>query len=105
LYPRFDHALHLYPINGAAHGVGQHDTAWSNRDANFVQVIVGVDQDPANNPQMIKWAQDYWDALHPHSAGGGHVNMMMDEGEARVKAAHRDNYDRPAAFIANRRQK
>jgi FAD/FMN-containing dehydrogenase len=86
--------MHLYPINGAAHRVGRNDTAWSFRDANFAQVIVGVDPDPANNPRMIQWAQDYWEALHPLSAGGAYVNMMMDEGEERVKAAYRDNYDR-----------
>ena len=34
------------------------------------------------------------DALHPYSAGGAYVNMMMDEGEDRVRAAYRDNYDR-----------
>jgi FAD/FMN-containing dehydrogenase len=89
--------MHLYPINGAAQRVGQGDTAWSYRDANFVQVIVGVDPDPANNPRMIRWAQDYWEALHPHSAGGAYVNMMMEEGEDRVKAAYRDNYGRLAA--------
>lgn len=92
--------MHLYPINGAAHRVGKNDTAWSFRDANFAQVIVGVDPDPANNTRMIQWARDYWDALHPHSAGGAYVNMMMDEGEERVKAAYRDNYARLAAVKA-----
>jgi len=92
--------MHLYPINGAAQRIGRGDTAWSYRDANFVQVIVGVDPDPANNPRMIQWAQDYWTALHPYSAGGAYVNMMMDEGEARVIAAYRDNYSRLAAIKA-----
>ncbi len=86
--------MHLYPINGAAHQVGPDQTAWSYRDANFVEVIVGVDPDPANNSRMTQWARDYWDALHPYSAGGAYVNMMMDEGEERVKAAYRDNYGR-----------
>ncbi len=73
--------MHLYPINGAAQRVGKGDTAFSFRDANFAEVIVGVDPDPANNERMIQWARDYWLALHPYSAGGGYVNMMMDEGE------------------------
>jgi FAD/FMN-containing dehydrogenase len=92
--------MHLYPINGKAHRVGKNDTAWSYRDANFAQVIVGVDPDPANKQPMMKWAQDYWDALHPYSAGGAYVNMMMEEGEERVKAAYRDNYARLAAIKA-----
>ncbi|MEO8397756.1 MAG: BBE domain-containing protein, partial [Chloroflexota bacterium] len=92
--------MHLYPINGVAQRVGQQDTAWGYRDANFVQVIVGVDPDPANNTSMIQWAQDYWTALHPHSAGGAYVNMMMEEGEDRVKAAYRENYQRLASIKA-----
>ena len=44
----------------------------------------------------------YWEALHPYSAGGAYVNMMMDdEGDARIKAAYRDNYARLAS-IKNR---
>lgn len=89
--------MHLYPINGAAHRVAKGDTAWSFRDANFTGVIVGVDPDPASNPRLIEWARDYWTALHPFSAGGGYVNMMMDEGEDNVRAAYRDNYPRLAA--------
>ncbi|HEY9311778.1 MAG TPA: BBE domain-containing protein, partial [Williamsia sp.] len=30
----------------------------------------------------------------PTSAGGGYVNMMMDEGRERVQAAYRGNYNR-----------
>ncbi len=93
-------AMHLYPINGAASRVGKNDTAWSYRDANFVEVIVGVDPDPANNPKMIQWARDYWEALHPYSAGGAYINMMMEEGEERIKAAYRDNYPKLAAVKA-----
>jgi FAD/FMN-containing dehydrogenase len=88
--------MHIYPINGAAQRIGPHDTAWGYRDANFAQVIIGVDPDPANNDRMIKWASDYWLALHPYSAGGGYVNMIMDEGDARVRAAYGDNYTRLA---------
>ena len=92
--------MHLYPINGAAHRPGKNDTAFSFREASFSEVMVGVDPDPANNERMIQWAKDYWLALHPHSAGGGYVNMMMDEGEDNVKAAYRDNYARLAQIKA-----
>ncbi len=95
--PSLHSTMHLYPINGAAHQPASGDTAWSFRDANFAEVIVGVDPDPTNNPRLMAWARDYWSALHPFSAGGGYVNMMMDEGEDNVKAAYRDNYARLAA--------
>jgi FAD/FMN-containing dehydrogenase len=86
--------MHLYPINGAAHRIGKNDTAWSYRDATWAQVILGVDPDPANNARIISWAREYWEALHPFSAGGAYVNFMMEEGEDRVKATYRENYER-----------
>jgi hypothetical protein len=92
--------MHLYPLSGAAQRVGKDDTAWSFREAKFAQVIVGVDPDPANNPRTIAWSKEYWRKLHPHSAGGAYVNMMMDEGQDRVKAAYRDNYPRLAQIKA-----
>ena len=94
--PSMHSTMHLYPINGAAHRAGPNDTAFSYRDASFASVIVGVDPDPANNDRIVQWAKDYWLALHPHSAGGGYINMMMDEGNDNVKAAYRDNYARLA---------
>ncbi len=98
--PTVHSTMHLYPVNGAAHRIGKNDTAWSFREANFAQVIVGVDPDPANNECMIRWSKDYWEALHPYSAGGAYVNMIMDEGHDRVQAAYRDNYQRLAQIKA-----
>jgi hypothetical protein len=92
--------MHLYPINGAVHRIGTSDTAFSFREANFAEGILAVDPDPANNERMIGWARDYWTALHPYSAGGGYVNMMMDEGTDSVQAAYRDNYARLAQIKA-----
>jgi FAD/FMN-containing dehydrogenase len=98
--PTVHSTMHLYPINGAAHQVGEKDTAWSFREANFAQVIVGVDPDPANNERMIQWSKAYWRALHPHSAGGAYINMIMEEGPDRVQAAYRHNYPRLARIKA-----
>jgi FAD/FMN-containing dehydrogenase len=95
--PTMHSTMHLYPVNGAAARVGKQDTAWSYRDANWAQVTVGVDPDPANREKITAWSKAYFDALHPHSAGGAYVNFMMDEGEERIKATYRDNYPRLAA--------
>ena len=91
-------SMHMYPINGAARRVGNDETPWAYRDANWAEVIVGVDPDPANNERIIPWTKDYWDALHPYSAGGAYVNFMMDEGQERVQATYGDNYDRLLAI-------
>ena len=63
-------------------------------------VIAGIDPDPANNEKMTDWARDYWNALHPYSAGGAYVNFMMEEGVDRIQATYRDNYERLAAIKA-----
>ena len=93
--------MHLYPIDGAASRVPQGATAFAYRDGGWAGVIGGIDPDPANAGRMSAWAQDYWQELHPTSAGGGYVNFLMSEGQDRVKAAYRDNYDR-LAQIKNR---
>ena len=92
--PTMQCTMHLYPINGAAHRVGKDETAWSYRDATWGEVIVGVDPDPNNAGAVKDWCINYWEAVHPYSAGGAYVNMMMDEGQERVRAAYRDNYAR-----------
>lgn len=100
LLPTLHSTMHIYPINGAAHRPGRHETAFSYRDAEWSQVIVGVDPDPANEQKITSWAKDYYEALHPYGAGGAYVNFMMEEGEDRVRDTYRDNYGRLAAIKA-----
>jgi FAD/FMN-containing dehydrogenase len=98
--PTMQSTMHLYPIDGAAHDVGSEDTPWSYREARWGSVFAGVDPDPANADKLRNWTVDYHEALHPYSAGGAYVNMMMDEGQERVRASYRDNYDRLAHIKA-----
>jgi hypothetical protein len=92
--------MHLYPVDGAASRVNKKETAWNYRGATWALMIAGVDPDPANNNKISDWARNYWEALHPYSAGGAYVNFMMDEGEDRIKATYGDNYDKLAAIKA-----
>jgi len=94
--PTMHSTMHLYPVNGAVHRIGKSETAFSYRDVTWAEVIVGVDPDPGNKDKIVGWTKEYWDALHPYSAGGAYVNFMMDEGQDRVQATYRDNYQRLA---------
>ena len=98
--PTMKSTMHMYPIDGAVHDVAAEDTAWSYRDATWGSVFAGVDPDPANVATIRQWSIDYFEALHPFSAGGAYVNMMMDEGQERVQASYRGNYDRLARIKA-----
>ncbi len=75
--PTMHSTMHLYPIDGAVHRVGQTDTAWAYRDVNFSQVIAGVDPDPANAELIKRWAVDYWEATHP-LLGGRRLRQLHD---------------------------
>lgn len=98
--PGIPSTMHLYPINGAVHRMGPSDTAFSYRDVTWAEVVVGVSPDAAGAPATTAWARNYWEAVHPYSAGGAYVNMMMEEGTSRIQAAYRDNYQRLVAVKA-----
>ncbi len=98
--PTWQSTMHLYPINGRVNRIGEAETAFSYRDVVWSEVIVGVDPDPANAAKITEWARRYYEALHPFSAGGAYLNFMMEEGQDRIRAAYRDNYDRLAAIKA-----
>ena len=93
--------MHIYPTGGAAQRVKRDETAYSYRDAEFVHVIVAAGEDSADTPRGRQWVRDYWEALHPLSAGGAYVNFLMDEGDERIRATYRENYDR---LVAVKRQ-
>src|SRR5262249_7013187 len=93
--PTLQSTIHLYVMDGAVHRVPAKETAFSYRDANWNQVIVGVDPDPANRDRITRWTREYWNAIHPYSAGGAYVNFLMgDEGSERVRTTYRDNFPR-----------
>lgn len=86
--------MHLYPLSGAAGRVAKDATAWAYRDAKYAGVIVGVDPDAANADKITDWCKEYWEALHPYSSGGAYLNFIMNEGQDRIKASYRENYER-----------
>jgi hypothetical protein len=98
--PTWKCTMHMYPIDGAAHRLGPTDTAWGYRNANWGSVFAGVDPDPASVDAISAWSKEYYEALHPFSAGGAYVNMMMEEGQDRVEAAYGENYARLAKIKA-----
>jgi FAD/FMN-containing dehydrogenase len=99
--PTMHSTMHLYPINGAASHPDDRNTPWAYRDANWAQVIVGVDPDPANAETVKDWTIAYWEALHPFSAGGAYVNFLGEgEGQDRVEATYGEHYARLAQVKA-----
>ena len=77
--------MHMYPIDGAASRVPEGATSFAYRNGGWAGIIAGVDPDPANAGLISQWARDYWQELHPTSAGGAYINFMMNEGQDRAK--------------------
>lgn len=92
--PSIQSTMHYYPIDGKVHDVKQDETAWVNRDKRYVQLIVGVDPDPANKEKITHWCRQYYDALIPYVNSGAYINFMMKEGDDKVQAAYGENYPR-----------
>lgn len=86
--------MHLYPINGVVHEKETDETAWNYRDVNWSMVIAGVAEDPAEKKLITEWSREYWEAIHPYSAGASYVNFLMEEGHDRIKATYGSNYER-----------
>jgi hypothetical protein len=92
--PSLQSTMHYYPIDGKVWDVRQEDTAWANRDVRWVQLIVGVDPDPANKEKVTHWCRQYYDAMIPFAKQGAYINFMMKEGVDKIKAAYGKNYGR-----------
>ena len=93
--PTAHSTMHLYAMDGAVHRVAPEATAFHFRDANWNQVIVGVDPDPASRERITRWAREYSEAVRPFGCGGAYVNFLMgDEPGDRVRATYRENYPR-----------
>ncbi len=97
LLPTGHSTMHLYPIDGAASRVPEDATAFAYRDGGWAGIIVGVDPDPANAGTHLAMGEATTgrSCTRPRPAAA-YVNFLMDEGQDRVRAAYRGNYDRLA---------
>jgi hypothetical protein len=81
---------------GAMSDVGETDTAYGGRDANFLVTGEASWDDPALTDDAIAWGREFWDAMGRHSTGGMYLNFagFGEETETLVKAGHGTNYKR-----------
>ena len=95
--PTIMSTTHIYPIDGMAHELSNADTAWTNRDARWAQVIPGIAYEPEDAGLITQWSKTFYDAMKPFaSSKNGYVNFIMDEGEEKVKGTYGANYNRLA---------
>lgn len=82
-------------LGGAVSRVGEHETAFANRGANYNVSVLGSWIDAAEDQRNIAWTRKFGDELKALSTGGAYVNYMAgDESAENVKGAYEANFKR-----------
>jgi Berberine and berberine like len=86
----------IWHHGGAMSRVGETDTAYGGRDANFLVTAEASWDDPSHSDDAIQWGRDLWETMGQHSTGGIYLNFagLGEENEALVKAGYGVNYKR-----------
>jgi FAD/FMN-containing dehydrogenase len=81
-------SLVIEHLGGAVARVGNDETAFDHRDAEYNLLIVAVWTDPAEADANIAWARQLWDAMQPY-ARGVYVNYLgVGDSAERVRAGY-----------------
>ncbi len=92
-------SLFFEHMQGAAGRIGEQDTAFANRAANYNFTILSVWEDAGEDDKNVKWTREYGDAMKSFATGAGYVNYMTEnEGAERVRATYDANYERLVAI-------
>jgi FAD/FMN-containing dehydrogenase len=94
--PTLESGTFFFPVDGACHRVRADETAFPFRDARCGVGVFGTWPDRADDERNIAWVRDYYDALRPHSLGGGYVNFSSGDEQGRVPETYRGNHARLA---------
>ena len=73
-----------------------HDNSFGFRRVGFEYWIHAYWQKPAMRRKSWEWVEDFFAAMQPLSTDAVYVNDLENEGEARVRAAYGEKYDRLA---------
>lgn len=96
--PRPGTLLLLEHMGGAVSRVGEKETAYANRGANYNVSILGSWLDAGEDDKNIAWTRMFGDELRSFSTGGAYVNYMAaDESAENVRGAYEANFQRLVA--------
>ena len=85
-------------LGGAVGRVGENETAFASRGAQYNVSVLASWADPADDPQNIAFTRAFGDELRSFADGGAYVNYMAgDESAEAVKSAYEANFQRLVA--------
>ena len=90
--------LLFQPLGGAVARVPADATALGRRDAGWAYHVISQWEDAGDDARNVDWTRSLATALDPYSTGGVYITYTSDVGDARVRDAFRDHYDRLVAL-------
>ena len=82
-------------LAGALNERADDDGAVGNRDARYMTAFAGQWPSDAPDDEHVAWVREAWTSVRSFSTGGNYLNFQTaDEGEGRVRATYRANFDR-----------
>jgi FAD/FMN-containing dehydrogenase len=91
--------IHLQHFGGAVARVGDDDTAFGNRSAQYVLNVIARSPTADGFDGNVEWARSTTRALSPVSRNAAYVNFMGDAGDERLRASYGDaKYERLVAL-------
>ena len=88
--------IFIAQLGGQAARLPAGETAFGNRDSNFVMNVHGRWETPAEDAGVIAWAREVCEAAQPYATGGAYSNFLTAEETGRVQSAFGPNYQRLA---------
>jgi len=73
-----------------------HDNAFGFRRVGYEYWVHSYWQQDGAREDSIRWVQNFFAALRPHSSGAVYVNDLENEGDERARAAYGEHYQRLA---------
>ncbi|WP_330255994.1 FAD-binding oxidoreductase [Nocardia sp. NBC_00565] len=88
--------ISTFSLGGAITDVGEDDTAFSSRDAQYSFEILAAWSDASEREEHVKWAKDWAKQIEKFTLDGVYVNMVsIDDGPERVRSLYgAAKYDR-----------
>lgn len=83
---------------GAVSRVGQSETAFCHRDAQYNLIPTAVWTDPKESEMQLRWVRELWEVMQPFSTGGVYVNNLGEDSGDHIRAAYGPNYERLVAL-------
>jgi len=90
--------LLFQPLGGAVARVPADATALGRRDAAWAYHVISQWEDAGDDERNIEWSRAVAKSLEPSASGGVYITYTSDTGDARVRDAFRDHYDRLVAI-------